>query len=108
LIEELYRRGVPQFGLSNMSLEVWDDVRAMSPCFDRLSDVVLSAAEGCIKPERRIYEISVERSGLAPHQLIFVDDNLANIEAARALGFAVHHFTDPAALRPALHAHGLL
>ena len=108
VIEELHARSVPQFGLSNMSLEVWDDVRAMSPCFDCLQDIVLSAAERCIKPEPRIYEIACQRSGLAPGQLIFVDDNLANIEAARSLGFAVHHFADPAALRPALKAHGLL
>lgn len=107
-IEELHARGVPQFGLSNMSMETWDDTRAMSPVFDRLSDIVLSAAERCIKPERRIYEIVLQRTGYAAQDLLFVDDNADNIEAAQALGFDVHHFTDPAALRPALEARGLL
>ena len=99
---------MPQFGLSNMSLETWDDTRAMSPVFDRLAEMVLSAAEGCIKPEPRIYQVVLERTGFAASDLLFFDDNADNIEAARAMGFDVHHFTDPAALRPALQARGLL
>jgi HAD superfamily hydrolase (TIGR01509 family) len=108
VIEALHARGVPQFGLTNMALETWDGTRSMSPAFARLADVVISGAEGCIKPERRIFEIAVARTKMAAGELLFVDDNAANIEAARALGFAVHHFVEPAALRPALEARGLL
>lgn len=108
VIEDLHSRGVPQHALSNMSLEVWDEVRAMSPVFSRLDQTVLSAAEGLIKPDPAIYRAAVARTGLAPEQMLFVDDNADNIEAARALGFEVHHFTDPAALRPAIAARGLL
>jgi len=61
-----------------------------------------------IKPEARIYEIALARVGLEPADLLFVDDSLANVEAARALGFHAHHFTDPAALRPMIEKHGLL
>jgi 2-haloacid dehalogenase/putative hydrolase of the HAD superfamily len=39
---------------------------------------------------------------------LFIDDGAHNTDAARALGFYTHHFTDPAALRPALEAAGLL
>lgn len=107
-IEALHRRGVPQYGLTNMSNETWAGTRAMSPAFQRLRDVVVSAEEGCIKPDPRIYGIVVERTGLSPDQLLFVDDNPDNIAAAEALGFDVHRFEDPAALRPALEARGLL
>ena len=107
-IEALHGRGVPQFGLTNMSLETWDGTRAMSPAFGRLTDVVVSASERCIKPDPRIFEIAQSRAGMAAGELLFVDDSAANIEAARGLGFAVHHFVEPAALRPALEAHGLL
>ncbi len=61
-----------------------------------------------IKPDPRIYAIACERAGMPAHEMLFVDDSLANIAAARALGFHVHLFEDPAALRPALEAHGLL
>lgn len=107
-INALAARGVPQFGLTNMSAEVWPGVRAMTRAFEHLADVVVSGAERCIKPEPRIFEIACERSGCAPEEMLFVDDSAANIAAAERLGFFVHRFEDPAALRPALERHGLL
>lgn len=108
VVEDLAARGVPQFGLTNMSHQTWDGVRAMSPAFSHLRDTVVSGHERVIKPEARIYEIVLERTGLEPADLLFIDDSAANIAAADALGFHVHHFTDPAALRPAVEKHGLL
>jgi 2-haloacid dehalogenase/putative hydrolase of the HAD superfamily len=107
-IEALDAKGVPQFGLSNVSLETLERTMAMSPAFSRLKGVVASAAEGLIKPDPAIFRLASERFGFAPEELMFVDDAAHNIEAARDLGFHVHHFTDPAALRPALEAAGLL
>ena len=108
VIEDLAARGVPQFGLTNMSSESWPGVQAMSPAFRHFQDTVVSAEERVIKPEPRIYQIVLERTGLEPADLLFVDDSAANIAAADALGFHTHHFTDPAALRPAIERHGLL
>jgi 2-haloacid dehalogenase/putative hydrolase of the HAD superfamily len=108
IIEDLAARGVPQFGLTNMSHETWDGVRAMSPAFRHFRDTVVSGHERVIKPEARIYEIVLERTGLEAADLLFVDDSAANIAAADALGFHTHHFTDPAALRRVVERHGLL
>lgn len=108
IIEDLAARGVPQFGLTNMSHETWPDVRTRSPAFRHFRDTIVSGVEKTIKPEARIYEIALERTGLEPADLLFVDDSLANIQAADALGFHTHHFTDPAALRPVIEKHGLL
>ena len=80
----------------------------MSPAFARLSGVVASGLAGVMKPDPAIYRLVCERFGLAPRDLLFIDDSARNIEAAHAIGFAVHHFTEPAALHPALQAHGLL
>ena len=108
VIEDLHARGVPMHGLTNMSVEAWPGVRAMSPAFTRLQEVVVSGEEGVIKPDPAIYRLLCARTGLRPADMMFVDDSLPNIEAAAALGFHVHHFTDPAALRPQLAASGLL
>lgn len=108
VMDELAGRGVAQFGLTNMSSESWPGVQAMSPVFRHFRDVIVSAEEKVIKPDRRIYEIALERTGLAPHDLLFVDDSAANIAAADAMGFHTHLFTDPATLRPMIQAHGLL
>ncbi len=107
-IEDLHARGVPLHGLTNMSTEAWPMVRAMSPAFGRLDQVVVSAEERVMKPDPAIFHRVCARTGLAPSDMLFVDDILPNIETAARLGFHVHHFTDPAAFRPQLAAVGLL
>jgi len=108
VIEELHARGVPMHGLTNMSTEAWPMVQAMSPAFDRLGVVVVSAEERMIKPDPAIFIRLCERTGLDPCDMVFVDDSLPNIKTAAELGFHVHHFTDPAAFRPQLASLGLL
>jgi 2-haloacid dehalogenase/putative hydrolase of the HAD superfamily len=108
VIEDLARAGVPQFGLSNVSMEVIDQVRSLSPAFRHLRDVVASGDVGLVKPDRAIFDLAAERFGYAPDELLFVDDGAHNTAAAAALGWDVHHFTDPALIRPAMEARGLL
>ncbi|WP_293682175.1 HAD family phosphatase [uncultured Phenylobacterium sp.] len=107
-IEALHARGVAQYGLSNISHETLDSTLAMSPAFGRLTGVVASGVEGVMKPDPAIYRLTCERFGLAPGEVLFIDDSARNIAAAHAFGYDTHHFTDPAALRPALEARGLL
>jgi 2-haloacid dehalogenase/putative hydrolase of the HAD superfamily len=107
-IEALAARGVPQFGLSNMSHEVVAGVVALSPAFTHLSDIVISAETAIAKPDPRIFRQACARFSLEPGQALFIDDSATNIAAAEALGFHTHHFTDPSALRPVLEAAGLL
>jgi len=107
-IEALHAAGVPQFGLSNISHHTIEGTYALSPAFSRLAGVVVSGEVGLVKPDPAIFELACRRFGYAPGDWLFVDDSAANIESARALGFDVHHFTDPADLRPAIEARGLL
>ncbi len=107
-IEALAVRGVPMFGLTNMSHETDQATFAMSPAFRRLADIVVSARVGLMKPDPAIFALSARRAGLAPQDLLFVDDSRRNIDAAAAVGFDTHHFEDPSALWPALQARGLL
>lgn len=107
-IEALHARGVPQYGLSNISHETIESTLAMSPAFGRLAGFVASGLERVMKPDPAIYRLVCERFALRPADILFVDDSARNIAAARSLGFDVHHFTDPAALRPALEARGLV
>ncbi len=107
-IETLHERGVPQYGLSNVSHETVEGTMALSSAFRRLAGVIASGLEGVMKPDPAIFHLACHRFGHAPKDILFVDDSARNIDAARDLGFDVHHFTDPAALRPALEARGLL
>jgi 2-haloacid dehalogenase/putative hydrolase of the HAD superfamily len=107
-IDDLAARGAPLYAITNMPAEWVSPVTALSPAFAHFRDIVVSAHEGVIKPDRRLFEIACARSGLEPGDFLFIDDSAANIDAAAAMGFHVHRFDDPAALRPALEAHGLL
>ena len=107
-IEALHAAGVPQYGVTNMSHETFPGTIAMSPAFTRLKDYVVSARDGVLKPDPAFYALACQRFGLEPSQVLFFDDSEWNVRAAQAFGFDVHHFTDPAGVRPALEARGLL
>ena len=68
--------------------------RAMLPV-DEIFDVVVdSAVVGSRKPERRIYEITLERLGVPPEATVFVDDIELNCTAAAELGMRAVWFRD--------------
>ena len=50
------------------------------------------------KPDHAFYRVMLERFGLDARHTLFIDDNLRNIHAAKALGMQVIHFTSPEAL----------
>ncbi|SDK85865.1 putative hydrolase of the HAD superfamily [Nonomuraea maritima] len=66
-------------------------------------DVVSSHRVGVAKPDPRIYAIAAERAGVPPERCLFVDDRLANVEAARELGMTAVHYCALADLASALH-----
>ena len=61
-----------------------------------------------IKPDRRIFEILLDRYRIDAGEAVFIDDNPANARAATALGLHGIHFRSPDTLRRELVALGLL
>ena len=109
LMARLEEAGHPLYGLSNMSAEVWPEMRERFPMLKRLRDVVISGEEGLIKPDPAIYEVSFRRTGAShPGDIFFIDDSLKNIEAAQAFGFRAHHFQGADGLESALIEEGFL
>jgi putative hydrolase of the HAD superfamily len=55
-------------------------------------DIVYSHEVGLAKPDPAIYELTADRLGVAPDEIVFLDDVAANVDAARAAGWhAVLH-----------------
>ena len=103
VVRELHAAGIPLFGLTNWSDELYYPFAA--PRFEvlrMLDDVVVSGEVRAAKPDPRAYEIVAERSGLPLDRLVFVDDKQLNVDAATALGMDGIVFTDAAALRTEL------
>jgi putative hydrolase of the HAD superfamily len=64
---------------------------------DQLVDMmIISAEEGLIKPDDRIYHLALERLGVGPEEVVFLDDRLVNVQAARRLGMYAIHFHNTA------------
>jgi 2-haloacid dehalogenase/putative hydrolase of the HAD superfamily len=108
VIEDLHAAGVAQFGVTNMSHETFDGTVALSPAFRHLQAYVVSGRDGVMKPDAAFFDLACRRFGVQPSEAVFIDDSEKNVAGARALGFDVIHFADPAALRPSLQARGLL
>ncbi|MGW5864263.1 HAD-IA family hydrolase [Streptomyces sp. NPDC055239] len=79
-----------------------DDDLARLGIADLAHTVVSSAGVGVVKPDRRIYEIAVERAGVPAERCLFVDDREENVDAAVALGMQGLLYTGPDDLREAL------
>jgi epoxide hydrolase-like predicted phosphatase len=54
--------------------------------------IVGSAEEKVMKPDRRIYESTLQRLGRRPEEAVFIDDSAHNVAGAREVGmFAIHY-----------------
>ncbi len=73
---------------------IFTEVYPVLPHFD---SVTISAEEGVMKPDPRIFHVALARAGVQPHEAVFVDDVAENVEGARAVGMSGVHFRDPAA-----------
>ncbi|MEO0882934.1 MAG: HAD family phosphatase [Pseudomonadota bacterium] len=93
LIDRLQKKERPLYALSNVPEEVWPEMLERFTYLNRFEDIVVSGHEKCVKPDPKIYEISLARMGHpAPETVLFVDDRESNTDAAAALGFEVHTF----------------
>jgi len=93
LMRELKGRDYRMALLTN-NVREWEPLwRSMLPVDEIFELIVDSAFVGMRKPEREIYELTLERLGdIAPDECIFVDDTDLNCEAARELGMTAIHF----------------
>jgi len=97
LMRDLRGRGLRMALLTN-NVREWEPLwRAKLPEIDEIFEVVVdSAFVGMRKPDREIYELTLERlgDGLAPEECLFVDDVDVNCEAAVSLGMQAVHYVD--------------
>lgn len=108
LVERLDARGIPLFAITNFGAEFWAGFRPTAPIFDRFGHIVVSGEEKLAKPDPAIFALAEGRFGKPAEAMLFIDDNRANVEAAAACGWQVHHFTQAPALEADLASRGLI
>ena len=91
---ELRERGL-RMALCTNNVREWEPLwRAKLPEIDAIFEVVVdSAFVGTRKPERAIYDLTLERiGGVGAGECVFVDDLEPNCETARELGMVAVRF----------------
>lgn len=94
LLKDLKARGLGIYGLSNWSWEKAEGLIKEYDFFKLFDGMVISGIEKVNKPDPRIYQILLDRYHLKPQECVFLDDNAANIQAAKDLGFNAILFDD--------------
>jgi putative hydrolase of the HAD superfamily len=84
-LEGLKARGYRLGVLSNAYPSLLDALARLGVT-DYFDLIVVSAFEGCEKPEAAIYRAALRTAEVAPEAALFVDDQPANVEAADTLG----------------------
>jgi 2-haloacid dehalogenase len=108
ILAELRDRRIPLYGLTNWSAETYPPARERYAFLSWFRGILVSGEIGVIKPDPRIFDLLIERFGIASERAVYIDDVEANVVAARPFGIHAIHFTTPAALRQELLGLGLL
>lgn len=99
LVTDLKKRKLNIYLLSNAGKSkdiYWSSIPAHE-CFD---GGIVSAFVGCVKPDKKIFDILLEKYGLKAEECIFTDDMKKNIDAAGTMGINTFLFEgDVEALR---------
>ncbi len=108
LMRALKVKGVPVFALTNFGVETFAEATAIYTFLNEFDHAYVSGHMGVIKPDPRIYEMVEAHCGIDPIHLLFTDDRVDNVAAARARGWQTHHFKTPKGWAESLIRHGLL
>tara|TARA_B110000971_G_scaffold99149_1_gene101985 strand:+ start:127 stop:750 length:624 start_codon:yes stop_codon:yes gene_type:complete len=91
--------------LTNWSHETFPKAIAKFEFLKWFEGILVSGEEKTRKPFAEIYELTLSRFDIKADESLFIDDNLRNIEAARALGIHSIQFHSPEQLAQDLDAY---
>jgi 2-haloacid dehalogenase len=108
IMRKLKAAGYRLFGLSNWSAEKFALVKHKYEAFNLFERIIVSGEVRLVKPDPAIFRLLLQKIQLKPEECLLIDDSVDNIESARKMGFAIHHFTSPARLDESLQKLGIL
>ncbi len=111
-IEELLERVRAQYRVAFLSNsnEIHAEYipRHFAGLFRRSDRFVFSHVHGSAKPDRLIFDRALQILGAMPSQVVFVDDLVENIAAARDIGIVAYQFLGASRLAEELEKDGIL
>lgn len=108
IFKELKAGGKYQiYALTNWSAETFPIAQEKFDFLNEFDGTVVSGTEKMRKPNPAFFQILLDRYNLKTDEVVFIDDNLRNVEAARKMGVDSIQFTSPKDLKLALLDRGL-
>lgn len=102
-------RNVVRVGcLSNTNAMHTEERFSRWPIFSESDHRFMSFELGLLKPDRALFDRVAEVAGVAPARILFLDDNIINVDGAIAAGFTARHTRGVAEAERALIAAGVL
>lgn len=86
LLPDLKKRGYRLFYLSNFPIDIFHELKSGYHFFKYFDGGIISAEVRYSKPDKRIYEIILEKYSLIPEESLFIDDLEINVKAAVMVG----------------------
>lgn len=111
IINELKQHGFKIYLLSNIGQTMFDKFKEEYPdIFESFDDFFVSTPEYDYihKPDLRMFDLFLKQYSLEAHNVVFVDDKIANIQAANKIGMQGILFSTPENLRKELEKIGAL
>ncbi len=102
------RRSVPVGILSNTNAVHFDAGLGSWPLLGRVDHRFLSFELGLVKPDAELFEHVCGRLATAPARVLFLDDNVVNVDAARRVGLRAVQARGVDAARRALSDAGVI
>jgi len=94
--------------LSNTNALHWEQQLSRWPMMKLFGHIFLSFQTGFVKPDRRAFDHVVSAACIEADRILFLDDNLINVEAARQAGIRAVHTAGVEHARKHLHEAGVL
>ena len=107
ILEQLHAKQIRLLALTNWSAETFPIALERFAFLNRFEGILVSGAEGVIKPAPQIFQLLKSRYQFEGHHAVFIDDHAPNIEGARREGFHALQFSNAGQLRKDLAALGL-
>ncbi len=106
LLAEIRSKNIPDHAITNFSHEKFALARQRFDFLNGFNVTIVSGEEQVLKPDAVIYQLFLERAGLQAADCVFIDDTLANVTGAEAIGMHGIHFKNPDDLRARLRQLG--
>ena len=106
LLTEIRRKQIPNHAITNFSHEKFALARQRFDFLNGFGVTIVSGEEQMLKPDTAIYNLFLHRAQAQAPDCVFIDDTLANVQAAQDVGMHAIHFKNPDDLRLRLRGLG--